>query len=142
MKRLNEFGFVSRTGSCGAACSCLTHQRGEKGVRHGEFLYLVSEGDGSVRPGREEDVLHLQLAQVDHDHPGRPRAFGDDQNRSAGVDVQQNPGCPLRLITHLQEEDRAVYLCYHGNWTWDSATCAEVPHSLIQHPVQKLTFKF
>lgn len=44
-----------------------THQRREKGVCHGEFLYLVFEREGPVSSCRQEQVLHLQLSQIGHD---------------------------------------------------------------------------
>lgn len=47
-----------------------THQRGEKGVCHGEFLYLVSERKRPVSSSRQEAVLHFQLAEIGHHHPG------------------------------------------------------------------------
>lgn len=39
-----------------------THQRGEKGMCHGKFLYLVSERKGAVGAGWQEAVVHAQLA--------------------------------------------------------------------------------
>lgn len=47
-----------------------THQRGEKGMCHGKFLYLVSEREGAVGAGGQEGVVHAQLAQVGYDEAG------------------------------------------------------------------------
>lgn len=47
----------------------VTHQRREKGVCHGEFLYLVFERKGPVSSSRQEPVLHFQLSQIGHNDP-------------------------------------------------------------------------
>lgn len=44
-----------------------THQRREKGMSHGEFLYLVFEGKRPRSTSWQEAVLHPQLAQVGYD---------------------------------------------------------------------------
>lgn len=84
----------------------VTHQRREKGMCHGEFLYLVSEGESPMSPSMQEAVLHPQLAKVCHNDPWRARALWDEDNWGAGLNIQQNPGSPLRMIPHLQDEDR------------------------------------
>lgn len=71
---------------------------------HGEFLYLVFEGKGPVSPSWQKAVLHPELAEVGHDDPWRARALRNDNNWGAGLNIQQNPGSPLRMIPYLQGE--------------------------------------
>ncbi|TNN35060.1 hypothetical protein EYF80_054774 [Liparis tanakae] len=94
-RRRASCGGARRRASCGGA----THQRREEGVRHGEFLYLVSQGDGPGGPGQQEAVLDPQLAQVGHDDPRGGGALRDQDHRGAGLDVQQHPGGPLGGLT-------------------------------------------
>ena len=65
----NEYSEVRRERT--ARAYSMTHQRREKGMCHGEFLYLVSEGESPMSPGVQEAVLHPQLAEVCHDDPWR-----------------------------------------------------------------------
>lgn len=43
-----------------------THQRWEKGMCHGKFLYLVFERKSAAGACRQEAVAHFELAQVGH----------------------------------------------------------------------------
>lgn len=82
----------------------VTHQRREKGMCHGEFLYLVSEGKSPMCPSWKEAVLHSQLAEVGHDHPWWAWALWDENNWGTSLNIQQHPGCPLRMLPYLHGE--------------------------------------
>lgn len=80
-----------------------THQRREKGMSHGEFLYLVFEGKCPRSTSWQEAVLYPQLAQVGYDDPRRTWAFRNEDNWGTSFNIQQNPGRTLRMFPYLQD---------------------------------------
>lgn len=66
---MNEYSRIRQKSRMTKTVGIVTHQRREKGMCHGEFLYLVSEGKSPMCPSWKEAVLHSQLAKVGHDYP-------------------------------------------------------------------------
>lgn len=94
--------------SCRVAMQCTlygdgrTHQRGEKGMCHCKFLYLISKREGAMRASRQETVTNSELAQVGHYEAFRVGALWDQEDRSTCLNVQQHTSRSLWAITHLQ----------------------------------------